>query len=119
MPRIDLTLADKISLLEQIKNQPLNTSHCQLAEITRVPTIARVIQLQEKLRDELPLRLGQHGTSQKRKREGTDPDVEEALNQWFSTATGQGVRVSGPMLKSESEELAKYLCHNNFKATNG
>jgi hypothetical protein len=28
-----------------------------------------------------------------------DPDVEEALNQLFSTVTGRGVRVSGPMWK--------------------
>jgi hypothetical protein len=59
------------------------------------------------------------GISQKQKREGKDPDVEEALNQWFSIVTGQGVRVRGPMLKSKSEELAKKLGHNNFKATDG
>jgi DNA-binding IclR family transcriptional regulator len=37
MPRRDLTLADKTALLEQIKNQPPNTSHRQLADITGVP----------------------------------------------------------------------------------
>jgi hypothetical protein len=25
-----------------------------------------------------------------------DPDVEEALNKWFSVVTGRGVHVSGP-----------------------
>jgi hypothetical protein len=46
MPKRDLTLADKIALLEQIKNQPPNTSHYQLVEITGVPkcTTAHVIQ---------------------------------------------------------------------------
>jgi hypothetical protein len=34
MPRRDLTVADKTALLEQIKNQPSNTSHHQLAVIT-------------------------------------------------------------------------------------
>jgi DNA-binding IclR family transcriptional regulator len=37
MSRRDLTLADKIALLEQIKNQLPNTSHHQLAEKTGVP----------------------------------------------------------------------------------
>jgi DNA-binding IclR family transcriptional regulator len=46
MPRRDLTFADKIALLEEIKNQPPNTSHRQLAEIIGVPksTTAHVIQ---------------------------------------------------------------------------
>jgi hypothetical protein len=44
------------------------------------------------------------------KTEGKDPDVEEALlNQLFSIVTGQGVCVSGPMLKSKSEQLTKKL----------
>jgi hypothetical protein len=47
-------LADKIAILEKIKNQPLNTSHHHLAEITGVlkSAIACVIQQQEKLLDE-------------------------------------------------------------------
>jgi plasmid maintenance system antidote protein VapI len=58
MPRGDLTLTDKIALFGQVKNQPPNTSHRQLAEITGVPksTIARVIQQQEKLQDKWTLR---------------------------------------------------------------
>jgi hypothetical protein len=55
----DLTLTDKITLLEQIKN----TSLRQLTEINVVPksTIARVTQQQEKLRDEWMLRHRQQG----------------------------------------------------------
>jgi hypothetical protein len=36
MPRRDVTLTDKTALLGRIKNQPPNTSHRQLAEITGV-----------------------------------------------------------------------------------
>jgi transcriptional regulator with AAA-type ATPase domain len=45
MPRGDVALTDKLALLEKIKNQPPNSSHCQLAEITGVvkSIIARVI----------------------------------------------------------------------------
>jgi hypothetical protein len=51
-------------------------------------TIARVIQQHEKLRDEWALRHRQQVTSRKWKHEGKGPDVEEALNQWFSVITG-------------------------------
>jgi hypothetical protein len=63
------------------------------------------------------LHHGQLGTSQKWNCEGKDPAVEEALNQGFSIVTGQGVRVSGPMLKRKRKELAKKLGHKDFKAT--
>jgi plasmid maintenance system antidote protein VapI len=48
MPARNLTLADKIALLEQIKDQPPNISQHQLAKITVVPksTIASFIQQQ-------------------------------------------------------------------------
>jgi hypothetical protein len=51
--------------------------------------------------------------------EEKEPDVEVPLSQWFSSVTGQDVCVSGPGLKSKSEEVAKKLCHNDFKATDG
>jgi hypothetical protein len=82
MPRKDVTLTDKIVLLEKIKNQLPNTNHCQLVEVTQVSksTTARVIQQQEKRRDEWTLCHEQQATSKKWK--------HEALNQWFSAVTG-------------------------------
>jgi hypothetical protein len=51
MCRTDVTLADRIALLERTKNQLPNTIHHQLAEIAGMPksTIAHVIQQQGKL----------------------------------------------------------------------
>jgi hypothetical protein len=65
MPMGDVTLTDKTALPEKIKNQPSNTSHHQLAEITRVPksTTECIISQQEKLQDECILCHGQQGTS--------------------------------------------------------
>jgi hypothetical protein len=37
MPRRNVTVGDKIALLEKIKNQPPNTSHGQLAQLNGVP----------------------------------------------------------------------------------
>jgi hypothetical protein len=39
MPRRDVTLTDKIALLEKIKSQPPNPSHRQLKEITGMPDL--------------------------------------------------------------------------------
>ena len=61
----------------------------------------------------------QENSHSKRKRKGKDPDIEEALDKWFSVVTRRGVSVSGPMLKSKSEEFAKKLGHIDFKATDG
>lgn len=120
MPRKDLTLSSKIALLDKIKSQPLNTSQRRLAEITGVPksTISRLLQQENQLREELALLDGQTGTF-KRKREGKNPDVEEALDQWFSVINGGGVKITGKILKAKSEELANLLGHSDFKATDG
>jgi transposase len=73
-----LSLAEKIALLDQIKGHSPNTSHRRLAEITGVSksTIARLIHQQDNLREEWTHDRKQ-GTSQKRKREGKVPDVED------------------------------------------
>jgi hypothetical protein len=81
VPRRNVTVAEKIALLEKIKNESPGTSHRQLADITVAPksTCTCVIQQQEKLRDEWTLRHRQQGSSQKWKCKGKDPGVEEAL----------------------------------------
>lgn len=123
MPRKDLSLKDKIAILDKIKNQPCNTSHRQLQEIIGVPksTIGRLLSQQQKLREEWESRNDSNllKKEKKRKRDGKDPDVEKALDKWFSIVTGRGVRVNGEILKTKSEELAKKLGHINFKATDG
>ncbi|XP_028677229.1 tigger transposable element-derived protein 4-like [Erpetoichthys calabaricus] len=121
MSRRDLTLAEKIDFLDQIRQQPPNTSQRRLVEITGLAktTISHLLKQENELREEWAQCERRRGTSQKRKREGKDPDVDEALNEWFAIVTGRGVRVSGPMLKCKAEELAKKLGHNDFKATDG
>ena len=85
MPRHDFKLAEKISFLDQIKKQPPHTSQRRLVEITGLAktTILRLIKQENELREAWRECEGQgrQGTSQKRKREGKDPDVEEALNE--------------------------------------
>lgn len=62
---------------------------------------------------------GHYVTDSRELHAGKDSDVEEALNHWFSVVTGRDVRVSCPVFKMKSEELAKKLGHKYFKATDG
>ena len=120
MPRKDLKIAEKI-VSRKIREQPPNTSHSQLAQITGEPwtTLVRILQDRDKLEVEWSSQEeAEQGNSHKRKRKGKDTNVEEAFGKWFSIATSRGVSVSGPMLKSKSEEFAKKLGHIDFKATN-
>jgi hypothetical protein len=77
--------------LKKTKNQPPNTSHCQLAEVTVVPksATARVMQQQEKPQDAWTLRHGPQGNSQNRKLEGKNQDAEEALTSGFISQLGE------------------------------
>ena len=50
---------------------------------------------------------------------GKAPEVDTALNQWFGTVTSKGQKLSGPILKEKTEDLAKKLGHTNFVATEG
>jgi hypothetical protein len=50
---------------------------------TSKSTTGHIIQQQEELRDKWTLHHGQQETSQKRKCEGKDPDVEEDLSELF------------------------------------
>jgi len=52
-----------------------------------------------------------------KEREGNDSDVDEALTQWFTLATSRDVQVSGSILKAKSEDIARKLDNDLFKAT--
>jgi hypothetical protein len=39
MPRRNITVTDKTAFLEQLENEPPNTSYCQLAEVTRAQNL--------------------------------------------------------------------------------
>lgn len=94
MPRNHFTLSSKIALLDKTKSQPLNISHHSLVDITGVPksTIALLLQQENQLCEEWSLHKEIPETS-KRKSDGKDPEVEEALDQWFYTVTRQGVNI--------------------------
>ncbi|XP_025420572.1 tigger transposable element-derived protein 4-like [Sipha flava] len=118
MPRKDLSLKEKIEILDKVKLLPSGTSQRKIAEKLCVPksTVAKLLKEEVILREKF--NSTQNG-NQKRKREGKDPEVEEALSEWFSLITSHGVRVSGPMLKCKAKELSQKIGNNQFIATDG
>ena len=116
--RTDLSLAEKIALLDKIHSQPQGTSHRRLAELLAVPksTIGRLVRQEQELRQRSSEEETQRVHPGKRKRCGKDPEVEEALKQWFSAVLAKGVRISGPILKSKAEDLARKLGKLDFIA---
>jgi len=83
-------------------------------------TIGKLKQAESQLRSQPDMQeAGTSSQSQKRKREGKDPEVDEALLKWLTLVTGRGVSVSGPMLQTKAEELTKKLGHKDFEATEG
>ena len=107
--RNELTLSDKVTLLDKIKLLPLHASLRLLSETFAVSrsTIARLINEEQNLGKKFSQKkMMKHG---KRQRDGKDPEVEEALNKWFRSILDKGVRISGLLLKSKAEEFALKL----------
>ena len=122
--RQELSLQEKIEVLDQVKKQPPNSSQRELAEIFKIPrsTLTRLINKEEELRSrwcEVFCHGHKPAKKLKRLRKGKAPEVDTVLNQWFGTVTSKGQKLSGPILKEKAEDLAKKLGHTNFVATEG
>ncbi|CAI6365749.1 unnamed protein product [Macrosiphum euphorbiae] len=122
MSRKDLTLIEKMSILDKIKAQP----HNSLRELEKLIDTSKSV-LNRLKNNEIAIReqyekLNDNKSApvnRKRKREGKDPEVDKAMNEWFSAVTERGVRISGPMLEQKAEFFAQKIGHSDFKATEG
>jgi hypothetical protein len=113
MSRKYLTLIEKISILEKIKAQPHSTSLHELEKIidTSKLVLSRLKNNEKTIREQYE-KLNNNKSApvnRKRKREGKDPIVDKAINEWFSAATICGVRISSPMLQQKAEFFAEKL----------
>ncbi|KAI6653397.1 Tigger transposable element-derived protein 4-like [Oopsacas minuta] len=84
--RNDLTLPDKIHILEKIKLQPPQSRTLRfLSDLFSIPksTIGDCLSGREAV-----------NTSRKRERDGKDPEIDVALNQWFKTVLHKGSKIS-------------------------
>ncbi|KAI6654631.1 Tigger transposable element-derived protein 4 [Oopsacas minuta] len=116
--RTDLLISEKIALLKKFRSQPRGTSQRKLCELFGVPksTVSKLLNEETLLTERWTLEQASLG---KRKRDRKDPEVEEALNLWFSAVLTKGIRISGPILKNKAEELAQMLGRSDFEATDG
>ena len=121
--RKDLSLSEKVAILDRIHSQPKGTSHWQLAEMLKVPktTIGRLLRQEAELRAEfrekgkgrVSLRFRKAQTVRKESRSG------RSTRAVVRGCSPKGGRISGPILKSRAEELAQKLGRTDFVATDG
>ena len=88
----DLSLSEKVDLLDKICSQPKGTSHRHLAKLLKVPKtmIGRLLRQEVELRGRLTEKgkaLVSLGKCQWHRK---DPEVEEALEQWFTAVLEKG-----------------------------
>ncbi|VVC26820.1 Homeobox domain-like,HTH CenpB-type DNA-binding domain [Cinara cedri] len=107
MSRKDLTLIENISNLDKIRAQCHSSSLRELEKIidTSKSVLSRLKNNEKAIREQWEKLNDNKSTpvNRKRKREGKDPEVDKAMNEWFSAVTERGVRISGLMLEQKAE----------------
>lgn len=115
--RHDLTLAEKVKLLKEYDKLEKMS---QTAAAGKLGIAQSVLSKLLKSRYEIETSfLSNETSSRKRKRDGKDPEVEQALKKWFAAVRESDCRVDGPILKQKAEDFAEKLGHTNFSATDG
>ena len=119
--RQELSLQEKIEVLDKVKKQPPNSSQRELAEIFKIPrnTLTRLINKEEELRSRwCEVFCHGHKPTRKLKHLRKAPELDTAFNLWFGTVTSKGQNCVDLFLE-KAEDLAKKLGHTNFVATEG
>ena len=114
--RIFLSTADKLKILDRLKNG--ETRHSIIKELgIGMRTIERLISNEKAIRHEAETSTD---LLRKRKRQSKNDTVDDALGKWFTAVRNQKQIVTGPMLKQKSEDFAKELgLGDKFVASNG
>ncbi|XP_043557817.1 uncharacterized protein LOC122555765 isoform X2 [Chiloscyllium plagiosum] len=114
--RTDLPLAEKVKVVMALQGPKV--SYASVAKMFNISKsqVGRISQNRERILEEWRQNAN---PNRKRKRKGKDIEVEDALLLWFQHAVAEGVRISGPMLKTKAKEFAEELHHNDFEPTDG
>ena len=102
--RKDLTLADKILVLE-LKNKTSQSAVAKKFGILQ-SQVSRIFAAKEKL---LSAHRSNTNPARKRARKSTQEEVEDALLQWFKQAKSRGLLITGPMLREKAKDLGKIM----------
>ncbi|XP_067898057.1 uncharacterized protein [Heterodontus francisci] len=114
--RTDLPLAEKVKVVAALQGP--KASYASVAKMFSISKsqVGRISQNRERILEEWRQNAN---PNRKRKRKGKDIEVEDALLLWFQQAVAEGIRVSGPMLKTKAKEFAEDLGHDDFEPTDG
>ncbi|XP_072155736.1 tigger transposable element-derived protein 6-like [Bemisia tabaci] len=112
-----LSVAQKVSILEAVKNRGAKTKE-QIAKEFGIPpsTLSTILKNEEKI---LELSKSDGARGCKRKRESEFSDVEECLVVWIKQCRDKNVSIDGALLKEKATFFAESRGHANFRASNG
>ena len=102
--RKDLTLTDKILVLDELKNKTSQSAVAKKFGISQ-SQVSRIFAAKEKF---LSAHRSNTNTARKRARKSTQEEVENALLQWFK-AKSRGLLITGPMLCEKAKDLGKII----------
>ena len=112
--RVTLSLADKIRILDRLKNGEKKETIMKETKIA-LRTLQRIV----KSEDEIRKNSTAMPSARKRNRTGQHENVDEALEKWFSSARNQKVIVMGSQLIKKAKEFANEFGLVNYVLSNG
>lgn len=103
--RKDLDLKTKLNILQCLQSP--GSTQASVAKEFRIArsTVSKLKKNENEIKKEAS--EGTVNFERKRKRQGKEEDVEDALLLWFKQVNAQGARIPGPMLKQKAEAIAK------------
>ena len=115
--RKTLSVTEKVKVYDDYKNSGKSVQDFATSHGVAKSVLQRIIKAICSLKSSLD-----HMTvspCRKRQRESGFTDIDEALLRWFKAARGQNLPLSGPMIRTKAEKLAKDLGHDDWKCSDG
>ena len=103
--RKDLSLADKILVIDELEKKTLQSTVTKKFGISQ-SQVSRILKSKKKL---FSAHRSNKNPTRKRARKSTQEDVEDALLQWFKQAKSRGLIITGPMLHEKAKNFGKIM----------
>ena len=116
--RKDLTLKDKINLIDESEKLPKVTQKELSVKFgIGTTTVSDILKRKEFYRKQF-----KEDASSKRQRfisESKFGDLNETVFKWFQQARSKNIPISGPIIQEKALQFARELGYNDFKASSG
>eukprot|EP00061_Rhincodon_typus_P017616 g46387.t1 len=113
--RTAITLAQKVQIILKLNDPSFKQKEIAREYGLTASAISKIVKKKEEILEEW-LRGG--NLERKRKREGKNQTIDDALLSWFWTASKEKGPISGPVLMAKAKALAEEM-GIEFKPTNG